>query len=52
MRNNRIYVVLSVMWIATSAAVIAGLYFTHSKWCLLALLIPANIRVRTIQTED
>lgn len=32
-------------WIATSAAVIAGIYLTGSTWCLLALFIPAMIRV-------
>lgn len=30
-------------WISTSAAVIAGLYFTNSAWCLWALLLPAML---------
>lgn len=30
-------------WIGTSAAVIAGIYFTGSPNCLWALLIPALI---------
>lgn len=32
-------------WIATAAAVIAGIYLTGSAWCLWALFIPAMIRV-------
>ena len=34
-------------WIATSAAVIAGIYLTGSAWCLLALLIPLGISVHS-----
>lgn len=32
-------------WIATAAAVIAGIYLTGSTWCLWALFIPAMIRI-------
>lgn len=32
-------------WIGTSAAVIAGMYFTGSANCLWALLIPAMVSV-------
>lgn len=44
-------------WISTAAAVIAGVYFTGSEWCLWALLIPALIKVESSQkhgegTED
>lgn len=44
-------------WISTAAAVIAGVYFTGSEWCLWALLIPALIKVESSrkhgeETED
>ena len=42
-------------WIATSAAVIAGIYLTGSAWCLWALLIPLGISVQSkkdTQEED
>lgn len=42
-------------WLATAAAVIAGIYFTESAWCLWALLIPLGISVSTkkdTQDED
>lgn len=35
---------LGIAWIATSAAVIAGVYFTKSANCLWALLLPAMLR--------
>lgn len=34
-------------WVATAAAVIAGIYLTGSAWCLWALLIPLGISIRT-----
>lgn len=37
-------------WIATAAAVIAGIYLTGSAWCLWALFIPAMIGI--IHTDD
>ena len=40
-------------WISTAAAVIAGVYFTESAWCLWALLLPAMIKVeRTTQNDN
>lgn len=39
-------------WIATSAAVIAGIYLTGSAWCLWALFIPAMIRVTHKDDEN
>lgn len=36
-------------WISTAAAVIAGVYFTGSAWCLWALLLPAMIGVKNSQ---
>ena len=36
-----IYFAYAMTWISTSAAVIAGVYFMHSAWCLWALTFPA-----------
>lgn len=41
-----IWLAYASAWIATSAAVIAGIYLTGSAWCLLALLIPLGINVK------
>lgn len=35
---------LGMAWIATSVAVIAGIFFTGSASCLWAFLIPAMLR--------
>lgn len=40
-----IWLAYAAAWIATSSAVIAGIYLTGSAWCLWALLIPAMIRI-------
>lgn len=40
-----IYLAYVVAWISTSAAVIAGMYFTHSAWCLWAFILPACIKL-------
>ena len=34
-------------WISTAVAVIAGVCFTGSAWCLWALLIPALISMKS-----
>ena len=36
----------AVMWVAVSAAVIAGIYLTGSVWCLWALVIPSLCSVK------
>ena len=33
-------------WVSTSAAVIAGIHFTRSAWCLWALMLPLMINVK------
>lgn len=38
-----VYLAYAAAWISTAAAVMAGMYFTHSPWCLWALLFPACI---------
>ena len=35
----------SMAWLSTAIAVSFGVYFTHSPWCLWALLIPAFLKV-------
>lgn len=37
------FIAYAIMWIAVSAAVIAGLYFTRSANCLWAFLLPACV---------
>lgn len=39
-------------WISTASAVIAGVYFTGSAWCLWALLLPAMIKVESTTRND
>lgn len=34
-----------MVYLAYAAAVIAGMYFTHSPWCLWALVFPACIKL-------
>ena len=46
-----IWLAYASAWIATSAAVIAGIYLTGSAWCLWALFIPLGIRVQR-NTDD
>lgn len=40
-----IYLAYSMAWISTSVAVIAGMYFTKSAWCLWAFILPACIEL-------
>ena len=40
-----IYFAYAIAWVATAVAVSCGMYYTHSAWCLLALLIPACLKV-------
>lgn len=37
----------AMAWLSTALAAIAGMYFTHSAWCLWALLLPACISIKT-----
>lgn len=39
------WIAYACAWIATSAAIIAGIYLTGSAWCLWAFFIPAMIKV-------
>lgn len=40
-----IYFAYAMAWVSSAIAVSCGIYFTHSAWCLWALLIPALIKV-------
>ena len=42
-----IWIGYEAAWISTAAAVIAGVYFTGSAWCLWALLLPVLIKVES-----
>ena len=42
----------AMIWLSTSVAVSFGVYFTHSAWCLWALLIPACISVSKDKESD
>ena len=46
-----IYFAYAMAWISTSAAVIAGMYFTKSAWCLWAFALPACIEL-TCKPKD
>lgn len=35
----------SVMWIATAAAVVAGVIYLDSIWCLLGLFAPTCVNI-------
>lgn len=39
------WIAYGVMWVSTALAACVGVYFTHSPWCLWALLIPACVRI-------
>lgn len=38
-------IMYSVMWIATAAAVVAGVIYLDSIWCLLGLLAPTCVNI-------
>lgn len=40
------YLAYAIAWMSTAAAVVAGVYFTHSAWCLWAFLLPAGINLK------
>lgn len=42
---------IAVVWVATAAAVVAGLYYTNDPRCLWALLVPTCISFRSGGTK-
>ena len=44
-KNYEFALSLAAIWVPSSAAVIAGLYFTRRPICLIGMLIPAFIKV-------
>lgn len=47
-----IYFAYAMAWISTSVAVIAGMYFTHSAWCLWAFILPACVELTKKNKDD
>lgn len=47
-----IYFAYAMAWISTSVAVIAGMYFTHSAWCLWAFILPACTELNHKDKDD
>ena len=45
MKRFELAISLAAIWIPTSAAVIAGLYFTKNSKCLFGMLIPTLISI-------
>lgn len=41
-----IWIAYAMAWLSTSAAAIAGMYFTHSAWCLWVFTMPACIEIK------
>lgn len=42
----------AMVWLSTALAAIAGMYFTHSAWCLWALILPACISIKKSGKDD
>lgn len=42
-----VWIGYAAAWISTAAATSVGLYYTHSPWCLLAMILPACIKIRS-----
>lgn len=40
-----VYFAYAMAWISTSVAVVAGMYFTKSAWCLWAFVLTACIEL-------
>lgn len=47
-----IYFAYAMACVSTSVAVIAGMYFTHSAWCLWAFILPACIKITHRNKDD
>lgn len=52
MEFKHIWKIYASMWFATAIAVSVGIYFTHSAWCLWALLLPALCGCDVLKTDD
>lgn len=39
-------------WLSTSIATSVGIYYTHSAWCLWALILPACINISSNKDKD
>lgn len=47
-----IYLAYGLAWLSTAIATSVGIYYTHSAWCLLALILPACINVSSKKDKD
>lgn len=47
-----VYLAYAIMWISTAVASIAGMYFTHSAWCLLVFIVPACIKFQCEESDE
>lgn len=47
-----VWIAYAMAWLSTSAAAIAGMYFTHSAWCLWVFILPACIEIKNRRDED
>lgn len=47
-----IYFAYAMAWVSTAVATIAGMYFTHSAWCLWAFILPACIELTHKNKDD
>jgi hypothetical protein len=48
----KVWTTIAVIWVASSAAIIAGMYLTKSAWCLWAFLIPGSIRITSGKDQE
>lgn len=46
------WLMLLAIWGPTALASIAGLYFTHDARCLLVMLIPAFMHIKTGDNDE
>lgn len=52
MNNITIVIIYTSAWIATAIAVIFGIRYTNSAWCLWALFLPACINISTKEDKE
>lgn len=52
MNNITIAIIYASAWIATAIAVIFGIRYTNSAWCLWALFLPACINISTKEDKE
>lgn len=43
--NNMVWIGYGLAWLSTALAISVGIYYTHSAWCLWALILLACIGI-------